>query len=144
MKRPRRFGVAPDQRKVAPALTSRRVELLGQQAGELATQGVAALVGRVVATDPAPGGQVLDGGTVTVTISLGKERYDIPKLKGMTEDLKTELGPEMADLDLRSLHPKEFVRKHLLEDDPDEMSYTPRQQTTLLPGEPAPWDPDTT
>ena len=30
MKRPRRFGVAPDQRKVAPALTSRRVELLGE------------------------------------------------------------------------------------------------------------------
>jgi serine/threonine-protein kinase len=42
--------------------------------------------GRVVATDPAPGEQVLDGGTVTVTLSLGKERYDVPKLKGMTED----------------------------------------------------------
>ncbi|HEU5035976.1 MAG TPA: Stk1 family PASTA domain-containing Ser/Thr kinase [Nocardioides sp.] len=42
--------------------------------------------GRVVATDPDPGAQVLDGGTVTVTLSLGKERYDVPKLKGMTED----------------------------------------------------------
>ncbi|GAA1152260.1 Stk1 family PASTA domain-containing Ser/Thr kinase [Nocardioides aquiterrae] len=42
--------------------------------------------GRVVATDPAPGDQVLDGGTVAVTISLGKERYDVPKLKGLTED----------------------------------------------------------
>jgi serine/threonine-protein kinase len=42
--------------------------------------------GRVVATDPEPGSQVLDGGTVTVILSLGKERYDVPKLKGMTED----------------------------------------------------------
>jgi eukaryotic-like serine/threonine-protein kinase len=42
--------------------------------------------GRVVATDPEPGAKVLDGGTVSVTISLGKERYDVPKLKGMSED----------------------------------------------------------
>ncbi|MFC7497569.1 MULTISPECIES: Stk1 family PASTA domain-containing Ser/Thr kinase [unclassified Nocardioides] len=42
--------------------------------------------GRVVATDPGPGAKVLDGGTVSVVISLGKERYDVPKLKGMSED----------------------------------------------------------
>ncbi|WP_051548642.1 Stk1 family PASTA domain-containing Ser/Thr kinase [Nocardioides sp. URHA0032] len=42
--------------------------------------------GHVVATDPDPGAKVLDGGTVTLTLSLGKERYDVPKLKGMTED----------------------------------------------------------
>lgn len=42
--------------------------------------------GRVVSTDPGPGGKVLDDGTVTVVLSLGKERYDVPKLKGMTED----------------------------------------------------------
>ncbi|HYF74618.1 MAG TPA: Stk1 family PASTA domain-containing Ser/Thr kinase [Nocardioides sp.] len=42
--------------------------------------------GDVVATDPEPGSRVLDGGTVTVTLSLGKERYDVPKLKGMTVD----------------------------------------------------------
>lgn len=43
-------------------------------------------VGHVVATDPEPGSRVLDGGTVTVTLSLGKERYDVPRLKGMTVD----------------------------------------------------------
>ena len=54
--------------------------------------------GRVVSTDPEPGSKVLDGGTVAVTISLGKERYDVPKLKGKTEDaaqdalLATKLG----------------------------------------------------
>jgi serine/threonine-protein kinase len=42
--------------------------------------------GDVVATDPDPGSKVLDGGTVTVTLSLGKERYDVPALKGMTVD----------------------------------------------------------
>ncbi|KQW53348.1 protein kinase [Nocardioides sp. Root1257] len=43
-------------------------------------------VGRVVGTDPDPGSRVLDGGTVTITLSLGKERYDVPKLRGLTED----------------------------------------------------------
>jgi len=32
------------------------------------------------------------------------------------EQLKTELGPEFANMDFRDLNPKEFVRKHLLED----------------------------
>lgn len=58
---------------------------LGVEWGERAySETVAA--GRVVSTDPGPGGQVLDGGTVTVVLSLGKERYDVPRLKGMTED----------------------------------------------------------
>ncbi|HET6989340.1 MAG TPA: sec-independent translocase, partial [Kribbella sp.] len=37
-------------------------------------------------------------------------------------DLRNELGPEFADLELQDLNPKNFVRKHLLEgtDDPDE------------------------
>ena len=61
-------------------------------------------------------------------------------LKGMTDDLKTELGPEVGALDLRSLHPREFVRKHLLEDEEPE----PTRRPVLAAGEPAPWDPDTT
>ena len=65
-------------------------------------------------------------------------------LKGMGDELKAELGPEVADLDLRSLHPREFVRKHLLEDDPDEVLTTSGRRLSLLPGEPPPWDPDTT
>jgi beta-lactam-binding protein with PASTA domain/serine/threonine protein kinase len=42
--------------------------------------------GRVVSTDPAPGSKVLSGGSVTITLSLGKERYDVPVLKDLTED----------------------------------------------------------
>ena len=63
-------------------------------------------------------------------------------LKGLGEDLKAELGPEVGDLDLASLHPREFVRKHLFEDDPAESP--PLGRTVLLPGEAVPWDPDTT
>ncbi len=38
-------------------------------------------------------------------------------VQGATADLKAELPPEMADLDLRSMTPRGFVRKHLWEDD---------------------------
>lgn len=36
-------------------------------------------------------------------------------------DLKEELGPELADLDLASLHPKALVKKHLLDPSLDEV-----------------------
>jgi sec-independent protein translocase protein TatB len=32
-------------------------------------------------------------------------------------DLQAELGPELGDLDLASLNPKTFVRKHLFDDE---------------------------
>jgi eukaryotic-like serine/threonine-protein kinase len=42
--------------------------------------------GLVLATDPEPGGRVLDSGSVTLVLSLGPERYEVPALAGMTED----------------------------------------------------------
>ncbi|GAA1920288.1 Stk1 family PASTA domain-containing Ser/Thr kinase [Nocardioides hwasunensis] len=42
--------------------------------------------GLVISTDPGPGGRVLAGGTVTLVLSLGPERYDVPELAGQTED----------------------------------------------------------
>ena len=69
-------------------------------------------------------------------------------VKGMTDDLKTELGPELGDVDLASLNPRTFVAKHLLSDDDDEpvRPSTPQQRRSapLGAGEPAPWDPDAT
>lgn len=69
-------------------------------------------------------------------------------LRGMTDDLKTELGPELGDLDLASLHPKTFVRTLMAdehEDDlVDQLAGRPRAARPLAPGEQAPWDPDTT
>jgi sec-independent protein translocase protein TatB len=69
-------------------------------------------------------------------------------VKGMTEDLKSELGPELGDVDLTSLNPRTFVAKHLLGDDDDDedlrSGQRPRAGAPLATGEPAPWDPDTT
>lgn len=64
--------------------------------------------------------------------------------KGMTDDLRTELGPEVGDLDLASLNPRTFVRRHLLEDDDDLLPAAAVRHRPLAPSEPAPWDPDTT
>jgi sec-independent protein translocase protein TatB len=70
-------------------------------------------------------------------------------------DLRSELGPEFADLDVRDLNPRNFVRKHLLEgideDDLDALDKpvssgldgadsTPR----LAAGERAPYDTEAT
>ena len=69
-------------------------------------------------------------------------------LRGVTDDIKTELGPEVGDLDLASLHPKTFVKKHLFDDDDDalvdQLAGRPRGTLPLGPGETPPWDPDTT
>lgn len=62
-----------------------------------------------------------------------------------TEDIKSELGPEMADLDLASLHPRRFVQKHLLSDDDDEPPGPVRRTAEpLRPGERPPYDVDAT
>ena len=42
--------------------------------------------GRVLSTDPDPGARVLDHGTIALTLSLGRERYDVPKVKGLDVD----------------------------------------------------------
>jgi serine/threonine-protein kinase len=42
--------------------------------------------GRVLGADPSAGSRVLDGGTVTLVISLGKERYEVPTVEGLSED----------------------------------------------------------
>lgn len=80
--------------------------------------------------------------------SLRKVRLYV---KGMTDDLKSELGPELGDVDLASLHPRTFVQKHLFsdEDEPDDVSLRKddvslRKSVPLAAGEPAPWDSDTT
>ena len=76
-------------------------------------------------------------------------------------DLKAELGPEMADLnlsDLRDLHPRRMVQKYLFDDEQDEQagaaqpvdpgtaSHEARRGSgpPLVYGDPAPYDTDTT
>ena len=54
------------------------------QASESFSEDVPA--GNVVSTDPGPGERVLEGAEVTLVVSQGKERYDVPDVRGMTED----------------------------------------------------------
>ncbi|ABD13179.1 Sec-independent protein translocase TatB [Frankia sp. CcI156] len=65
---------------------------------------------------------------------------------GMRNDLRSELGPEFADLDIRDLHPKTFVRKHLFEDDPVLPPYLTKRTSldSLLLGDDPPAAPSLT
>ncbi|MCM3923627.1 Sec-independent protein translocase protein TatB [Frankia sp. AiPs1] len=65
---------------------------------------------------------------------------------GMRNDLRSELGPEFADLDIRDLHPKTFVRKHLFEDEPPLPPYLTKRTAldALLLGDDSPATPSLT
>ena len=54
---------------------------------------------------------------------------------GVRDDIRSELGPEVADLDLASLNPRTFVAKHLLGDD-DEDDVTPSANGSSRPERP--------
>ncbi|WP_435743923.1 Stk1 family PASTA domain-containing Ser/Thr kinase [Nocardioides sp. SYSU DS0663] len=100
-------------------------------AAELASREFSRTVpaGEVMRTEPAAGDRVLDGGTVTLVISKGEELYDVPKLRGKTED---EAQDALAELSL------EFggsVRR-FSEKVPEGvvMASDPKPGTTLRPG----------
>ncbi|MGD9959645.1 Stk1 family PASTA domain-containing Ser/Thr kinase [Nocardioides sp.] len=82
-----RYTPTPSVIGLTEAAATSKIEAEGLQAkvGErVYSESVAK--GQVMSTDPDPGANVLDGGTVTMVVSLGKERYDVPKLRGKTED----------------------------------------------------------
>jgi sec-independent protein translocase protein TatB len=64
------------------------------------------------------------------------------------DELRSELGPEYADLELRDLDPREIVRRHLAEaledDDEDTPPRTRRGQRPLADGELPPYDAEAT
>lgn len=68
------------------------------------------------------------------------------------DELRSELGPEYADLQLRDLDPRTIVRKHIREamaDDPDDADGAPRSngvahQSTLPSGQVPPYDSEAT
>jgi serine/threonine-protein kinase len=55
--------------------------------------------GQIMATDPAPESSIRTGGTVVATVSKGPERYDVPKLKGLTVEEAT-VALRAANLEL--------------------------------------------
>jgi len=71
--------------------------------------------------------------------------------RGAAADLKAELGPEMADLDLASLHPRRIVSSFLDDDEATDASMPsaipaplPVAANTLQSGETPPYDVDAT
>jgi len=65
------------------------------------------------------------------------------------DELREELGPEYADLELRDLDPREIVRRHITEameedDDDEPVRRTRRGQRPLEDGETPPYDVDAT
>lgn len=63
------------------------------------------------------------------------------------DDIRSELGPEFADLELSDLDPRKAVRKHILEameDDDDDRVPVRRGQRPLNEGELPPYDSDAT
>ena len=82
-----RYSVTPGVLGVDRATAAAELEKAGLTAEDgdpRYSETVAA--GLVLGTDPEPGDRVLDGGTVTLVLSLGPERYEVPALAGMTED----------------------------------------------------------
>ncbi|MFC7493828.1 MULTISPECIES: sec-independent translocase [unclassified Nocardioides] len=80
----------------------------------------------------------------------GRMVRQVRKLANSARDeLRAELGPDYADLELRDLDPREIVKRHIaeaLEDEDDEPVRRParRGQRPLGDGEIPPYDADAT
>jgi sec-independent protein translocase protein TatB len=60
------------------------------------------------------------------------------------DDLRSELGPEYADLELRDLDPRTIVRKHVMEAMEEEATDRPASHGRLADGELPPYDAEAT
>ena len=82
-----RYTQAPGVLGLAEPVAVERLQAAGLEV-ELADPAYSDSVeaGAVLRTDPGPGERVLDGGTVTVTLSKGPEVYALPDLAGQTLD----------------------------------------------------------
>jgi len=91
-----------------------------------------------------------------IAAQAGRALRDLRRLAdGATRDLREGLGPEFAEFDVTDLHPKNFVRKHLMDgfddndfaeppDFPPGMEATVTTADGLAPGEMPPYDSEAT
>ena len=91
-----------------------------------------------------------------IAAQAGRALRDLRRMaEGATRDLREGLGPEFAEFDVTDLHPKNFVRKHLLEgfddndsteppDFPPDAGATLTPADALAPGERPPYDSEAT
>ena len=85
-----------------------------------------------------------------VAAQAGRALRELRRMaEGARQDLAEGLGPEFQDFDIADLHPRNFVRKHLLDEpEPDPVISQPTAETayatTLAPGETPPYDSEAT
>ena len=82
-----RYTSTPGVINLSQAQAGEKVEAAGlsfEVGGKSFSETVTA--GSVISTDPAAGSKILENGAVTAVISKGAERYEVPPLRGMTED----------------------------------------------------------
>lgn len=81
-----RFTTAPDLTRMTKDQAVQAVQNAGLAAAFGETYSEDVPKGQVVSTDPAKGSRILDGSELTVLLSLGPERYAMPKIIGLTEE----------------------------------------------------------
>lgn len=102
--------------------------------GELAVLGVLALV--IFGPERLPGMAAQAGRALRQLRHMASDA---------TRDLRDGLGPEYADFDPRDLNPRQFVRRHLFEDDDEPMeSFDQSRESTLGYDERPPFDTEAT
>jgi sec-independent protein translocase protein TatB len=86
-----------------------------------------------------------------VASQAGRALRELRRLAdGARDDLRDGLGPEFAHFDLADLHPRNFVRKHLLDGvgdstaEPESSATVAGTAPALAPGESPPYDPEAT
>jgi sec-independent protein translocase protein TatB len=89
-----------------------------------------------------------------VAAQAGRALRDLRRLADVAKaDLKEGLGPEFADFDMNDLNPRNFVRKHLLDDldlgfgsggEPGSSPPPEAAASTLAAGESPPYDAEAT
>ncbi|THV39454.1 Stk1 family PASTA domain-containing Ser/Thr kinase [Glycomyces buryatensis] len=73
----------------------------------------------VLAQNPEPGERIRLGSTITVTLSLGPERYEVPELAGRTEDeALAELGKFSAEVTVAHDYSTEYPKGQVISTDP--------------------------
>jgi sec-independent protein translocase protein TatB len=66
-----------------------------------------------------------------VAAQAGRMLRDLRKIaEGAKADLREGLGPEFQDFDFEDLHPKNFVRKHLFDEDEQQALFDQFRMTT--------------
>ncbi|MEU6859468.1 PASTA domain-containing protein [Glycomyces sp. NPDC046736] len=76
-------------------------------------------VGEVVSQDPGVGDRIRQGATITVVVSLGPERYQMPDVSGMSEDeAREELGRFSAEVTVERDYHVDFAKDEVIGTDP--------------------------